>query len=78
MLDLGEDIALVAIAHIQQGKIIELDQEIAVSSARVSLENKIPMADSIIYYTSLKYDATIWTQDEHFKNLPGKIKYFSK
>lgn len=50
LMDLGEDIALIAIAHMQQGKIIDLDQDIAISAAKVSLENKIPMADSIIYF----------------------------
>jgi predicted nucleic acid-binding protein len=74
----SEDIALTAIAHMQQGKVIDLDQEIALSAARVSFENKIPMADSIIYFTSTKYNATLWTQDEHFKDLKGKIKYFPK
>jgi len=67
LTELGEDIALTAIAHMQQGKVIDLDQEIALSAARVSFENKIPMADSIIYSTAIKYNATLWTQDEHFK-----------
>lgn len=78
LAELGEDIALTAIAHMQQGKVIDLDQEIALSAARVSFENKIPMADSIIYFTAIKYNATLWTQDEHFQNLKGKIKYFPK
>ena len=78
LAELSEDIALTAIAHMQQGKVIDLDQEIALSAARVSIENKIPMADSIIYFTAIKYNATLWTQDEHFQNLKGKIKYFPK
>ena len=78
LTELGEDIALTAIAHMQQGKVIDLDQEIALSAARVSFENKIPMADSIIYSTAIKYNATLWTQDEHFQNLKGKINYFPK
>ena len=78
LAELGEDIALTSIAHMQQGKVIDLDQEIALSAARVSFENKIPMADSIIYFTAIKYNATLWTQDEHFQNLNGIIKYFPK
>jgi len=78
LAELDEDIALTAIAHMQQGKVIDLDQEIALSAARVSFENKIPMADSIIYFTAIKYNATLWTQDEHFQNLNGIIKYFPK
>ena len=78
LAELGEDIALIAIAHMQQGKVIDLDQEIALSAARLSFENKIPMTDSIISFTAIKYNATLWTQDEHFQNLKGKIKYFPK
>jgi predicted nucleic acid-binding protein len=35
------------------------------------------MADSIILATAQAFDATIWTQDSDFKNIPG-VKFFSK
>jgi len=78
LIEAGEDIALTTIAHMQQGKVIDLDQELAISAAKVSYENKIPMADSIIYCTAQRHNATLWTQDEDFENLKGKIKYFPK
>jgi predicted nucleic acid-binding protein len=31
----------------------------------------IPMADSMILAISRESEATLWTQDEHFKDLPG-------
>ena len=37
----------------------------------------LPLADSIIYAATLLHGATLWTQDEHFKNLPN-VKYFPK
>ena len=74
----NEDIALTAIAHMQMGKVIELDQELAIVAAKISFENKIPMADSIIFSTALQYNATLWTQDEDFQRVTGKIKYFPK
>jgi len=43
----------------------------------LSLEHKLPMADSIILATARAYKATLWTQDEHFKNLPG-VEYIEK
>jgi len=32
---------------------------------------KLPMADSIILATARALDATLWTQDVHFKGLEG-------
>ncbi len=48
------------------------------TAARISVEEKIPMADSIIWATTLRHGATLWTQDEDFKNIKGNVKYFSK
>jgi predicted nucleic acid-binding protein len=47
-------------------------------AARISAEEKIPMADSIIWATALSHKATLWTQDEDFSKLKGKLKYFPK
>ncbi len=46
------------------------------NAAALSLEVHIPMADSIILATARAFDATIWTQDDHFKGVQ-KVKYFS-
>jgi predicted nucleic acid-binding protein len=35
------------------------------------------MADSIILATSRAYNATLWTQDEHFKDIEG-VRYKEK
>ncbi|PKL33314.1 MAG: VapC toxin family PIN domain ribonuclease [Spirochaetae bacterium HGW-Spirochaetae-10] len=78
LIEFNEDIALTAIAHMQIGKVIDLDQDLAMTAARISVEEKIPMADSIIWATALRYGATLWTQDEDFKNIKGNVKYFSK
>ena len=72
-----ENNALQGIALMKQGQIIELSTEIAMTAAVISLKNKIPMADSIILATAKKYNATIWTQDSDFKDMPN-VKYFKK
>jgi predicted nucleic acid-binding protein len=59
--------ALKAIAHMKQGRIIELSEEIALRVALVSLKYKLPMADSFVYATGLMEGAEIWTQDADFK-----------
>jgi predicted nucleic acid-binding protein len=63
--------ALQAVAHMKQGRVIELDEETALNAARVSLEYKLPMADSFIYAAGQREEAVIWTQDVDFKGLPG-------
>ncbi len=73
----GEDSALQATALMQQGRIIELSASIALLAAKLSLDVKIPMADSIILATAQTNDATIWTQDNDFEGLPG-VRYFPK
>ena len=72
-----EEYALAAIAHMEQGKSIPLDSELAMEAASIGLAHKLPLADSIIFATSVKYGATLWTQDADFKGLPN-VKYFAK
>ncbi len=72
-----EDVALEAVAHMEQGKVVFLDSNLAIDAAVYGLKHKLPLADSIIYATARKYDALIWTQDADFKSLP-KVKYFKK
>lgn len=63
--------ALQAIAQMKQGRIIELNEEMALHAALVSLQNKLPMADSFIYAVGQLEGAVIWTQDIDFNGLPG-------
>ena len=72
-----EEEALKAIGVMTLGKIVDLTQELAIQAAVLSVEHKLPMADSIILASARAYEAILWTQDEHFKGL-AKIKYFEK
>ncbi len=67
----GEGDALRAIAVMQQGQVVDLDGRIALAAARISLEARLPMADSIVLATTRAHGATLWTQDGDFKGLPG-------
>ncbi|MCP4215570.1 MAG: type II toxin-antitoxin system VapC family toxin [bacterium] len=67
----GKNKALQAVAHMKQGLVVELSEEIALSAALISIEKKLPMADSFIYATGQLEGAVIWTQDVDFKGLPG-------
>ena len=66
--------ALRAVAVMQQGSVVDLDARLALSAARVSVETRMPMADSIVLATARLHDATLWTQDAHFEGRPG-VRY---
>jgi predicted nucleic acid-binding protein len=46
-------------------------------AALLSLVYKLPLAGSIILATARLHDASLWTQDEHFKNL-ANVEYIEK
>jgi len=69
--------ALQAIALMQQGTVVELTSSLALEAAKLSLEEKLPFADSIILATSRAYNAILWTQDSDFENISG-VKYVQK
>ena len=73
----GENDALQAVALMQQGTIVELSGSLALSAARISFNDKIPMADSIMLATARAYGATLWSQDSDFENIAG-VKYMAK
>jgi len=77
LLKLGDDRALKTIGQMSLTTVVDLDRSIAIQAAQISLETKLAMADSIILATARKYDATLWTQDEHFKDLEG-VHYIEK
>jgi toxin FitB len=69
--------AIRAVAQMQQGAVVDLDSRLAVGAARLSVEARLPMADSIILATARLHDATLWTQDADFEGLPG-VRYIVK
>jgi len=75
--DLGEESALQAVGVMSYGHEVELDRKIAIDAAQISLGLKLPMADSIILATARTHDATLWTQDAHFKDIEC-VKYIEK
>lgn len=75
--ELGARQALEAMALMQQGHIIALDATLAMNAARLSLDLKLPMADSIVLATARAHNAVLWTQDDDFEGLDG-VKYVAK
>ena len=73
----GQGMAELRIADLHKGQVIDITPPLALSAARLSTELKLPMADSLILITAKEYSATLWTQDEDFKDLEG-VRYIEK
>lgn len=69
-----EGSALRAVAVMQQGTVIDFDLRLALNAARVSIDTKFPLADSVVLATARLHGATLWTQDADFESLPG-VRY---
>lgn len=72
-----ENKAFQAIAQLKQGRVLDVDEAIALYAGKISIEKHLPMADALIYATAVLHHATIFTQDAHFEGLP-QVKYFAK
>jgi predicted nucleic acid-binding protein len=73
----GEKEALEKAAMMAMGRVVDLDSMIALLAAKISVETQMPLADSVILATARAHRATVWTEDEHFKAIPG-VKYVSR
>lgn len=67
----NEGDALRAVAVMKQGTVVDLDTPLALRAARLTVEHRLPMADSIILATARAFDATVWTLDADFQGLPS-------
>ncbi len=73
----GEDGALDAVAAMQKTRVVELNDELALIAADLSIELKLPMADAIILATARLYEAEVVTSDADFDGIPG-VTYIPK
>ena len=73
----GEADALQAVALMQQGSITVLDVHVALSAAKIGVDLKLPLADSIILAAARANNAVVWTQDADFKGIEN-VKYVVK
>ena len=77
LIEKNRNDALEAIALMKEGRVLDLDDSLALAAAELSYELKLPLADSIILATARANNATLWTQDAHFKGMDG-VKYIEK
>ena len=69
----GDETAAAALGLMQRGRVVPIDLTLALDATA----NGLPKADSLIYATARQHGAELWTQDQHFDELPG-VRYFAK
>ncbi|MDX1748532.1 MAG: type II toxin-antitoxin system VapC family toxin [Halobacteriales archaeon] len=72
-----ETAALQVAAAMRQGTVVDLDGELALLAAKLSLEHDLPLADSVIYATAQTSEATTWTQDADLEGL-AEVRFVEK
>lgn len=70
----GREAALQVAAAMRQGRVVDLDESLAIEAAELSASLKLPLADGIIYATARVHDALLWTQDPDFEGLES-VRY---
>ena len=66
-----ESTALQAAAVMQQGTVVDLEATIALNAARLSVELRLPLADSVMLATARQHGPELWTQDADFEGIEG-------
>jgi len=69
-----ESDAVRAVAVMEQGTVVDLTSSLALIAARLSLQHRLPLADSVILATARAHTATLWTQDADFRGIEG-VRY---
>jgi predicted nucleic acid-binding protein len=67
----GKDEALNIVAAMRQGRIVDLDDRLALDAAELSATTRLALADSIMLATARAHGASLWTQDADFEGLEG-------
>ena len=65
------------VSAMRLGKVVDVDEGLALQAAELSVLHSLAMADSLIYAVARQNGAQLWTQDVDFKGLPG-VKYIAK
>lgn len=60
-----------------QGQVVDLDSQLALRAAKLSVDLGLPIADSVMLTTARAHEATLWTQDADFEGVEG-VKYVAR
>lgn len=61
------------LSHAFRARVVDLDPNLAIAAAQISIRQKLAMADAIIYATAESVSARLVTSDTDFRDQPGVI-----
>ena len=61
----------------RRGKVVELTAQRAIAASDTAQKHRLAMADAVMYSIAREFNATFWTQDVDYKDLPG-VSYHAK
>ena len=61
----------------RRGTVVELTTARAIAASSMAQKHRLAMADAVMYSIAREFNATFWTQDLDYKDLPG-VSYHAK
>ena len=61
----------------RRGKMVELTAQRAIAASDAAQKHRLAMADAVMYSIAREFNATFWTQDVDYKDLPG-VSYHAR
>ena len=61
----------------RRSTVIDLNVERAIAASDIAQKHRLAMADAVMYSIAQEFNATFWTQDVDYKDLPG-VSYHAK
>jgi len=55
----------------RRGTVVELTMARAIAASDIAQKHRLAMADAVMYSIAQEFNATFWTQDVDYKDLPG-------
>lgn len=72
----NETVAVEVSNQMKKGRVVELNDYLAIWAGKISHDFKLPMADAIILASAYATGATLWTMDADFKGIAG-VEFFT-
>ena len=60
-----------------RSKVVELTTQRAIAASDAAQKHRLTMANAVMYSIAREFNATFWTQDLEYKDLPG-VSYYAK
>ncbi len=71
--EVSEEAAIAVTGRMRAGRVVLLDESLALEAADLSLQYGLAMADAIVYAGARGHGAVLVTSDEDFAHLPGVL-----